>query len=626
MHKSPLEILNEVFHHQEFRPFQEEIIYSVLSSKHTLGILPTGAGKSICYQVPGMMLPGITIVVSPLIALMNDQIRRLQKLDIKVAGIFGNMRQEQIDIALDNCKYGEVKFLFLSPERLSSLLVKTRIKQMDVSLYVIDEAHCVSQWGHDFRPSYLNINILREWHPNTPCLALTATCTPKVKKDILNILSISKAKVFQGSYIRKQLSFYIKKSENKTGDLINIIKRRSAPGIIYVNKRKLTEQLGKELEKHSIPHEIYHAGLPAKEKDKAAKNWLLSENKWMIATSAFGMGIDKPNVRSIIHFHVPGSMEEYYQESGRAGRDGEKASAIILYAQEDCTFLKLNIDWAFPERELIKKIYDSLFNYKKIALGAGAETGFSLDLSDFCSKFSLPPKNTFYAIEILEKCGYLFQTEDVQKSSKIQVIANKQTLNELTTHDTLEGKVLGTLLRSYSGLHSELVEFSESLIAERCNITRHDVINTLQRLEQKEIVHYELLSFLPKIVFTKDRIESKYLHIPREILEERRKVKSEQANYMTGFVENKIQCRSQLICSYFNEDSPRCGHCDNCINPNNNKNIKEFILNSLSHKKSAEELIQSAPFLKDEVLMALRELMEGNKVKVDKEGFYLSKP
>ena len=624
MHKSPLEILNDVFHHNEFRPFQEEIIYSVLSGKHTLGILPTGAGKSICYQLPGVMLPGITIVVSPLIALMNDQIKRLQKLDIKVAGIYGNMNQEQIDIALDNCKYGEVKFLFLSPERLTSLLVKTRIKQMEVSLYVIDEAHCVSQWGHDFRPSYLNIKILREWHPDTPCLALTATCTPKVKEDILDILEITKAKVFQGSYLRAQLSYYIKKSENKIADLINIIKRRQAPGIIYVNKRKLTELLSKELDKHALPHEIYHAGIPAKEKEKAAKNWLLSDNKWMIATSAFGMGIDKPNVRSIVHFHVPGSMEEYYQESGRAGRDGEKASSIILYAQEDTTFLKLNIEWAFPERALIKKVYDSLFNYKKIAVGGGAEIGFSFDLADFCSKFSVPAKNSFYAIEILEKCGYLFQTEDVQKSSKIQVSGSKQALNQLTAHDTLEGKVLGTLLRSYSGLHTEMVDFSESLIAERCEISRQEVINTLQRLEQKEIVHYELMSFLPKIIFTQNRIDSQYLIIPKEILEERRKVKTEQANYMIAFVENKMQCRSQLICKYFSEDVPRCHQCDNCANPNNNKDIKEFILGELTNKKSAEELIQSASFLKDEVLAALRELMELNKVKVDKEGFYFN--
>ncbi|MCX6181452.1 MAG: RecQ family ATP-dependent DNA helicase [Bacteroidetes bacterium] len=624
MHKSPQEILNEIFHHDEFRPFQEEIIYSVLSGKHTLGVLPTGAGKSICYQLPGVMLPGITIVVSPLIALMNDQIKRLQRLDIKVAGIYGNMNQEQIDIALDNCKYGEVKFLFLSPERLSSLLVKTRIKQMEVSLYVIDEAHCVSQWGHDFRPSYLNIKILREWHPNTPCLALTATCTPKVKKDILEILEITKAKVFQGSYLRPQLSYYIKKSENKIADLINIIKRRPAPGIIYVNKRKLTDLLSKELEKNSLPHEIYHAGIPVKEKEKAAKNWLLSDSKWMIATSAFGMGIDKPNVRSIVHFHVPGSMEEYYQESGRAGRDGEKATSIILYSQEDTTFLKLNIEWAFPERTLIKKVYDSLFNYKKIAVGGGAEIGFSFDLADFCSKFGLPAKNTFYAIEILEKCGYLFQTEDVQKSSKIQVLGSKQILNELTAHDTLEGKVLGTLLRSYSGLHLELVDFSESIIAERCDITRHEVINTLQRLEQKEIVHYELMSFLPKIIFTQNRIDSQYLIIPKELLEERRKVKTEQANYMIAFVENKNQCRSQLICKYFSEDAPRCHQCDNCANPNNNKDIKQYILEELTSKKSAEKLIENAPFLKDEVLAALRELLELNKVKVDKEGFYSS--
>jgi ATP-dependent DNA helicase RecQ len=622
MTSTPLDILQDVFQHQKFRPFQEEIIYSVMSGKHSLGILPTGAGKSLCYQIPGLMLPGITIVVSPLIALMSDQMKGLQKRDIKVAGIFGNMRSDQIDIALDNCKFGGVKFLFLSPERLNSFLLKTRIEQMEVSLFVIDEAHCVSQWGHDFRPAYLNIQVLREWHPDTPCLALTATCTPAVQKDILELLKIPKATVFQGSYLRTQLSYYVKKSENKAGDLTNIVKRMAAPGIIYVNKRKLSEQLGKILEQHDIPHEIYHAGLPAKEKEKAAKNWLQSDHKWMIATSAFGMGIDKGNVRSIIHYHIPSAMEEYYQESGRAGRDGAKAQSVILYNQDDVNFLKLNIEWAFPERELIKKVYDGLFNYKKIALGAGVDLGFSFDLADFCGKFNVPAKNTFYAIEILQKCGYLFQTEDVQKSSKIQVIANKQALNALTSHDTLEGKVMGVLLRSYSGLHNDAVEFSESTIAERCELSRHEVINTLQRLEQKEIVQYQLLSFLPKILFSQNRIESRYLMIPRELLEDRRKVKEQQANFMIGFAENKLQCRSQLICSYFKEDTARCMHCDNCLNPSRNKHIKNFIEEALSSKKSLADLVESATFVKDDVVLALRELMEANKVKIDKDGFY----
>jgi len=622
MASTPIDILQEVFQHQKFRPFQEEIIYSVLSGKHSLGILPTGAGKSLCYQIPGLMLPGVTIVVSPLIALMSDQMKGLQKRNIKVAGIFGNMRSDQIDIALDNCKYGGVKFLFLSPERLNSFLLKTRIEQMEVSLFVIDEAHCVSQWGHDFRPAYLNIQVLREWHPSTPCLALTATCTPAVQKDILELLKIQKATVFQGSYLRPQLSYYVKKSENKSRDLLNIVQRMAAPGIIYVNKRKLSEQLGKILEEHDIPHEIYHAGLPAKEKEKAAKNWLQSDSKWMIATSAFGMGIDKGNVRSIVHYHIPSAMEEYYQESGRAGRDGAKAKSVILYNQDDANFLKLNIEWAFPERDLIKKVYDSLFNYKKIALGAGADIGFSFDLADFCSKFNVPAKNTFYAIEILQKCAYLFQTEDVQKSSKIQVIANKHALNALINHDTLEGKVMGVLLRSYSGLHNEAVEFSESTIADRCELTRHEVINTLQRLEQKEIVQYQLLSFLPKILFSQNRIESRYLVIPRELLEERRKVKEQQANYMIAFSENKLQCRSQLICNYFNEDASRCMQCDNCLNFSSHKDSKQFILETLGFKKTLEELINNAPYVMDDVVNALRELIELNKVKVDKDGFY----
>ncbi len=622
MASTPIDILQEVFQHQKFRPYQEEIIYSVLSGKHSLGILPTGAGKSLCYQIPGLMLPGVTIVVSPLIALMSDQMKGLQKRNIKVAGIFGNMRSDQIDIALDNCKYGGVKFLFLSPERLNSFLLKTRIEQMEVSLFVIDEAHCVSQWGHDFRPAYLNIQVLREWHPNSPCLALTATCTPAVQKDILELLKIPKATVFQGSYLRAQLSYYVKKSENKSRDLLNIVQRMAAPGIIYVNKRKLSEQLGKTLEQHDIPHEIYHAGLPAKDKEKAAKNWLQSDSKWMIATSAFGMGIDKGNVRSIVHYHIPSAMEEYYQESGRAGRDGAKAKSVILYNEDDANFLKLNIEWAFPERDLIKKVYDSLFNYKKIALGAGADIGFSFDLADFCSKFNVPAKNTFYAIEILQKCAYLFQTEDVQKSSKIQVIANKQALNALINHDTLEGKVMGVLLRSYSGLHNEAVEFSESTIAERCELSRHEVINTLQRLEQKEIVQYQLLSFLPKILFSQNRIESRYLVIPRELLEERRKVKEQQANYMIAFSENKLQCRSQLICNYFNEDAARCMQCDNCLNSSSHKDSKQFILETLGFKKTLEELIHNAPYVMDDVVSALRELIELNKVKVDKDGFY----
>ncbi len=620
---TPKEILNDVFGLDEFRPFQEEIIYSVLSKKHTLGILPTGSGKSLCYQIPGIMLSGITIVVSPLIALMNDQVRRLQKLDIKVAGIFGNMRQEQIDIALENCKFGEVKFLFLSPERLQSLLIKTRIKQMQVSLIVMDEAHCISQWGHDFRPSYFNVKLLREWHPDVPVLALTATATKKVEDDILKILDIPKTKIFQGSYHRKQLSYYIQKSENKFTDLINIIERKKASGIIYVNKRKLVEVLHEELKRHQIPSEKYHAGIEAKEKEKAAKSWMNSDDKWMIATSAFGMGIDKANVRTIIHFHVPSSMEEYYQESGRAGRDGKDAESIILYNQDDIEFLKLNIEWAFPERELIKKVYNSLFNYKQIALGAGAETGFSFDLADFSKKFDVPAKKTYYAIEILEKCSYLFQTESVQNSSKIKVIGTKEVLNKLSANESTEGKVIGVLLRSYTGLLSEAMPISESLIAERCSLSRDEVINTLQRLEQKEIVEYELMSFLPKIIFSQDRIETQYLHIPKEILEDRKKIKEAQVTSMIDFTTNKLQCRDQLICSYFNEDIARCMHCDNCKNPHDTKSIEEFLLHTLKEKKNIDQIINLSPFLKPETLAVLRALIDLGEVKYKEDFFWV---
>ncbi len=617
MSLSPKEILNSVFHHDEFRAYQEEIIDSVLNKKHTLGILPTGLGKSLCYQIPAVMQDGLAIVVSPLVALISDQIKRLQKLNIKVAGIYGNMKQEQIDIALDNCKYGEVKFLFLAPERLSSLLIKTRIKQMNVSMIVLDEAHCISQWGHDFRPSYFNVKLLREWHPNTPVLALTATATEKVAADILQILHIEKASVFKGSYHRKQITYLIQKSENKMANLINIIQRKEAPGIIYINKRKLADVLSKELKKHEIPCEIYHAGLEYKEKEKSAKSWLNSNQHWMIATSAFGMGIDKANVRTIVHFHVPSSMEEYYQESGRAARDGNKAESIIIFNQEDVEFIKLNIEWSFPERELIKKVYNSLFNYKQIALGAGADFGFSFDLADFSKKFNLPAKQCYYAIEILEKCGYLFQTESVQNSSKIKVIASKAVLNKLTENNNIEGKVMGTLLRSYTGLLSESMPFSESTIAERCGVTRDEVINTLQRLEQKEIVEYEFMNFLPKIVFSRDRIDVNTILIPREILENRRKIKKEQIDFMIDFVENKLQCRSQLICHYFHEDIPKCLHCDNCLSAADNKNIKEFILQKLSIELSAQQITESSPYLQKDVIKALRELLEEGKISMN---------
>lgn len=619
MSQTPKEILHSVFGHAEFRPLQEEIIYSVLSKKDTVGLLPTGLGKTLCYQIPALMLPGITIVVSPLIALISDQIKRLQKLNIKVAGIYGNMKQEQIDIALDNCKYGEVKFLFLSPERLSSLLIKTRVKQMNIDMIVLDEAHCISQWGHDFRPSYFNVKLLREWHPIAPVLALTATATPKVLDDILNILNVPKANIFKGSYHRKQLTYFVYKSENKIKQLVNVVQRKSAPGIIYINKRKLAGLLAAELKKNEIPCEIYHAGLEHKEKEKAAKTWLNSNEHWMIATSAFGMGIDKANVRSIIHFHVPSSMEEYYQESGRAGRDGENAESIILYNQEDIEFLKLNIDWSFPERALIKKTYNALFNYKQIALGAGAETGFSFDLADFSKKFNLPAKNAYYAIEILEKCGYLFQTESVQNSSKIRVIGSKEILNKLTANDTLEAKIMGALLRSYTGLLSESMPFSESTIAERCSVSRNEVINTLQRLEQKEIVEYELMSFLPKIIFTKDRIDENQLLIPKAILEERKEIKQTQSKYMIDFVENKSQCRSQLICHYFKEDISRCLQCDNCLGDSDYGAIKHHIISFLGIEHSAEEIAEASPYLKNDVVKALRELMEEGKVKMTKE-------
>ena len=562
------QILHDYWGYSSFRPLQEQIIQSVWEGRDTLGLMPTGGGKSLTFQVPVMGMKGICLVVTPLISLMKDQVDNLRERGIKAAAVYSGMSREEIITTLENCIFGDYKFLYVSPERLSSDIFITKLQAMDVCLLVVDESHCISQWGYDFRPSYLKISGIRRLLEGVPVLALTATATKEVVDDIQEKLLFKEKNLFQKSFVRENLSYVVRNADNKLAELIHILQTVPGTSIVYVRSRKQTKEIALSLKKAGIMADFFHAGLSHEEKIYKQNAWKLDECRVIVATNAFGMGIDKPDVRTVIHMDLPNSPEEYFQEAGRAGRDEERSYAIILYTAADSTKLKKRITDAFPERDFILRVYEALGNYYQVAVGAGYNDVYDFSLHEFCVPFKLPFLQTHHALKILELAGYIEYTEEIDLRSRIQFLIYRDEMYSLRL-DKDSDELLHAILRNYTGVLSDDVYIDESMLAVRTGKSRKEVTEKLISLSRLRYIRYIPQKKTPFIVFTTSREETQFVSISRAVYEERKKRFEKRIHSMIGYVEEEAVCRSRMLLIYFDEKNPRdCGCCDVCLKKN----------------------------------------------------------
>lgn len=563
------EILKQYWRFSLFREKQEEIINSILNGNDTLALLPTGGGKSICFQVPAMAKDGICIVISPLIALMKDQVENLQRKNIKAIAINSTMHYKEIDIALDNCVHGNIKFLYLSPERLETEIVKARLKKMNINLLAVDEAHCISQWGYDFRPSYLKIAALRELLPKVPVLALTATATPEVVKDIQEKLLFKKVNVIQKSFERKNLSYVVLHEEDKLQRLIKIAERVKGSGIVYVRNRKKTQEIAAYLKSNNIPSDYYHAGLDALKRGKKQNDWIENKTRIIVATNAFGMGIDKPDVRFVVHIDLPDTIEAYFQEAGRAGRDGKKAYAILLFNHSDEVELKTTIENSFPPIEEIKKTYQALANYYQIPSGSGEGSVHTFDIAKLCDTYNLKAITVFNSLKFIEREGYISLSDAIYQPTRIKLEMNREDLYKFQLSNPNTDAFIKTLLRSYSGLFDSFIKINEFDIAKKANLKKEDVMKRLSYLQQSNVLTYLPQTELPQLTFTKERIDVNNFALSKENYSMLKKKAIEKMESVLNYANSRHTCRSKMLLSYFGEmDVERCNQCDVCLEEN----------------------------------------------------------
>ena len=557
------QLLKQYWGYDSFRGIQEEIINSISENKDTLGLMPTGGGKSITFQVPALAKDGLCLVITPLIALMKDQVQNLRKRGIKALSIYSGMSRQDIITTLENCIFGNYKFLYISPERLDTEIFRTKLRKMKVSMITVDESHCISQWGYDFRPAYLKIAEIRELLPDVPILALTATATPEVVKDIQARLHFRRENVFRMSFERSNLAYIVRKTDNKTGELLHILRSMPGSAIVYVRNRRRTKEITELLNNEDITADFYHAGLDDATKDIRQHRWQSGGSRVMVATNAFGMGIDKPDVRIVIHMDLPDSIEAYFQEAGRAGRDGQKAYAVILYAKADKTTLHKRIPDTFPEKEYIKDVYEHLQYYYQMAMGDGLDCVREFNIEDFCRKFKYFPVPVDSALKILTQAGYLEYTGEQDNTSRLLFTDELYRLREMG--DDMD-KLIQTVLRSYTGVFTDYTYINEDSLAIRTGLTRRQIYEQLVHLAKLRIVSYIPRKKTPYIIYTRERIEAQLIHISPEIYEERKARYETRINAMLEYVTNDTLCRSRMLLDYFGEKNEHnCGQCDTCI-------------------------------------------------------------
>ena len=560
------QLLKQYWGYDSFRGIQEEIINSISENKDTLGLMPTGGGKSITFQVPALAKDGLCLVITPLIALMKDQVQNLRKRGIKALSIYSGMSRQDIITTLENCIFGNYKFLYISPERLDTEIFRTKLRKMKVSMITVDESHCISQWGYDFRPAYLKIAEIRELLPDVPILALTATATPEVVKDIQARLHFRRENVFRMSFERSNLAYIVRKTDNKTGELLHILRSMPGSAIVYVRNRRRTKEITELLNNEDITADFYHAGLDDATKDIRQHRWQSGGSRVMVATNAIGMRIDKPDVRIVIHMDLPDSIEAYFQEAGRAGRDGQKAYAVILYAKADKTTLHKRIPDTFPEKEYIKDVYEHLQYYYQMAMGDGLDCVREFNIEDFCRKFKYFPVPVDSALKILTQAGYLEYTGEQDNTSRLLFTIRRDELYRLREMGDDMDKLIQTVLRSYTGVFTDYTYINEDSLAIRTGLTRRQIYEQLVHLAKLRIVSYIPRKKTPYIIYTRERIEAQLIHISPEIYEERKARYETRINAMLEYVTNDTLCRSRMLLDYFGEKNEHnCGQCDTCI-------------------------------------------------------------
>ncbi len=601
-------ILKEYWGYDDFRGIQREIINSICDGRDTLGLMPTGGGKSITFQVPALSMNGVCIVITPLIALMKDQVEHLRQRDIKAAAIYSGMTHSEVITTLENAIFGGVKILYVSPERLSSELFQKKFSHMQVSFITVDEAHCISQWGYDFRPSYLKINDIRSIKPEAPILALTATATPRVVDDIQDKLGFKQKKVFRMSFERKNLAYLVNRTGDKISEVLRLLDEGDCSSIIYVRNRKRSKEIAEVLNKHGISATFYNAGLENSVRDQRQKMWNEGKLRVIVATNAFGMGIDKADVRLVMHMDTPDSIEAYFQEAGRAGRDGQPSKAILFYDGNDRHKLLRRINDTFPDKDYIRKVYDHLAYFYQIGIGSGKGCRFEFNIDRFCQYFNHFPIQLNSSLKILTRAGYIEYEDESENMAQVMMLLRREDLYRLNSLTDNENAVITALLRNYGGLFTDYCYIDESLIAAQSNLTREETYAILKNLSMRRILHFIPRKKIPHVTYKQRREESNLLIFPPEVYDKRKQEYTERIYAMINYAENNDICRSRLLLRYFGEKrSTDCGQCDVCIAHN-------------GHHAKPEDIADAKKSILDLLSDGCRHLAtEVNKIRTDRE-------
>lgn len=625
-------ILKRYWGYDSFRPLQLDAIKSIASGQDTLVLMPTGGGKSIIYQVPTLASTGVCIVITPLIALMKDQVDRLRKHRILAEAIHAGRSHREIDRILDNCIYGDVKFLYISPERIDSEMFRMRCARMDVALIAVDEAHCISQWGYDFRPSYLQIARLRDLCPNTPILALTASATPKVAEDIMYRLRFDKPNIKRMSFARSNLSYVVRHTEDKREHLLRIVNNVSGSGIVYVRTREKSETIAQFLQQNGITADFYHGGLGFLSRNLKQEQWINGQNRIMVATNAFGMGIDKADVRFVIHYDICDSLEAYYQEAGRAGRDGKPAYAVLLVSDDDPSRAGQRLRLEFPPLDTIRAVYEKLFNYLQVAIGEGKNRSFSFNIHDFASRMKLYPPTAVNALKILQQNGYLILTDETDNPPRIRFIVQRDDLYRMRVIRRELDHIITVLLRQYSGLFSDFIPIDEQEIAHLSGYQIEHVRELFKQLWQLHIIRYIPGNRSPILMLTEERLPEENVRIAPESYKLREEIAREHVDAIFRYANNQDKCRSLVIQHYFGEQSTTpCGRCDLCLERRKNRTaapettnrnqIRTLLLERLKEADlGVKQLAENIPFSIDTILAEVSALIEEDKIIEDLNG------
>jgi len=621
-------ILTKYWGFTSFKPLQEDIIRSVAEGRDTLGLMPTGGGKSVTFQVPALVSEGICLVITPLIALMKDQVNRLNSLEIKSIAIHSGLSREEIDIALENAIYGDYKFLYISPERIATQIFQAKLPRLNLSLVAIDEAHCISQWGYDFRPSYLKIASLRNFiSDKVPFLALTASATPPVIEDIMSKLAFKGKNVLRTSFERKNISYLVRTVEEKGTYLVKTLQKVNGSGIVYVRSRKRCREVAELLVENGISADFYHAGLSNELRDKKQNSWSTGETRVIVSTNAFGMGIDKAEVRFVIHWDMPDSVENYFQESGRAGRDGKPAYAVLLYSEADKNRLNDSLRQKFPPVEKIKDIYEALCNFLQLPLGSGKDYVFDFNMAEFVARYRLPVIETFNSLTFLQREGYVEFTEEINNPSRVHFVVGRDDLYKFQVANESFDGFIKLLLRSYTGMFTEFVAINEEALSRKAAITRDTVYQYLVKLSSMNIIRYIPGKKTALVIFTEERLMRKALMISPENYIDVKEKYIARLNRMIGYAESNNRCRSVFLLDYFGEESDRCGTCDICRERNEldlSKYEFDLILEEIKstleeQNPDPEELVRMINHPEEKVIKVIRWLLDHNKIVQDRD-------